>query len=134
MRGAEKPRMRVDSVEQLEVWQRAWRFVGAVSAETRCGPLSRDLRLRDQIDACADSLLSNLSEGFEQGTDRGFARYLYIARGSCAEAGAHLAVAHLRGHITAAKAEDLRKDASQIVRMLTGLIDYLLRSDRKRRR
>jgi four helix bundle protein len=134
MRGAKKPRMRVDSVEQLEVWQRAWRFVEAVSAMTRQGALSRDLRLRDQIGACADSLLSNLSEGFEQGTDRGFARYLYIARGSCAEVRAHLAVAQLRGHVIAATADGLREDAAQIVRMLTGLIDYLLRSDRKRRR
>jgi len=101
---------------------------------TRVGSLSRDLRLRDQIDACADSLLSNLSEGFEQGTDRGFARYLYIARGSCAEVKAHMAVAQLRRHVTPEVADSLRKDAEQIGRMLTGLIDYLLQSDRKRRR
>jgi four helix bundle protein len=126
--------MRVESVEELEVWQLAWRFVEAVSAQTRGGGLSRDLRLRDQIDACADSLLSNMSEGFEQGTDRGFARYLYIARGSCAEARAHLAVAQLRRHVAAETADGLRRDADQIVRMLTGLIDYLLQSDRKRRR
>jgi four helix bundle protein len=126
--------MRVESVEQLEVWQLAWRFVEAVSAETRHGPLSRDLRLRNQIDACADSLLANLSEGFEQGTDRGFARYLYIARGSSAEVRAHLAVAQVRGHLTSETADGLCQDAGQIVRMLTGLIDYLLQSDRKRRR
>ena len=134
MRGAKKPCMRVDSVEQLEIWQRAWRFVKAVSAMTRQGSLYRDLRLRDQIDACADSLLSNLSEGFEQGTDRGFARYLYIARGSCAEVKAHLAVAQLRGHVTVEVADNRGKDAEQIARMLTGLIKYLQRCDRKRRR
>jgi four helix bundle protein len=125
--------MRVDSVEQLEVWQRAWRFVDAVSAMTRQGALSRDLRLRGQIDACADSLLSNISEGFEQGTDRGFARYLYIAKGSCAEVNAHLAVARLRGHVTPEVADRLGKDAEQIARMLTGFIKYLHRSDRKQR-
>ena len=125
--------MRVDSVEQLEVWQRAWRFVDAVSAMTRQGALSRDLRLRGQIDACADSLLSNLSEGFEQGSDRGFARYLYIARGSCAEVKAHLAVAQLRGHMSVEAVDSMGKDAEQIGRMLTGLIKYLHRSDRKRR-
>jgi four helix bundle protein len=133
MRGAKQPCMRVDSVEQLEVWQRAWRFVDAVSAMTRQGALSRDLRLRGQIDACADSLLSNLSEGFEQGTDRGFARYLYIAKGSCAEVKAHLAVAQLRGHMSAEAADNMGKDAEQIARMLTGLIKYLHASDRKRR-
>jgi four helix bundle protein len=134
MRGAAGPHMQVKSVEELHVWQVAWRFVEAVSAVTRGDRMSRDLRLRDQMDTCADSVLSNLTEGFEQGTDRGFARYLYIARGSCAEARAHLAVAQLRGYVTAETAEELRKDATQIVRMLTGLIDYLLQSDRKRRR
>ena len=133
MRGAMQPGMKVDSVEQLEVWQRAWRFVDAVSAMTRQGPLSRDARLRGQIDACADSLLSNLSEGFEQGTDRGFARYLYIAKGSCAEVKAHLTVAQLRGHMTAETADSMRKDAEQIARMLAGFIKYLHRSGRKQR-
>ena len=134
MRGAKGPRMRVDSVEELELWKRAWRFVEAVSAMTRQGSMSRDLRLRDQIDACSDSLLSNLAEGFEQGTDRGFVRYLYIARGSCAEIKAHLAVAQMRGHMPAEAVDNMRKDAAQIGRMLTGLIDYLLQSDRTRRR
>jgi four helix bundle protein len=101
---------------------------------TRGGALAKDLKLRSQIDDCADSILSNLSEGFEQGTDRGFARYLYIARGSCAEARAHLAVAQLRGHICADMANELRKDGAEVVRLITGLIDDLLRSDRKRRR
>jgi len=101
---------------------------------TRQGSLSRDLRLRDQIDACADSLLSNLPEGFEQGSDRGFARYLYIARGSCGEVKAHLAVAQLRGHMSAEAVDSMGKDAGQIGRMLTGLIKYLQRSDRKQRR
>ena len=125
--------MKAASVEDLQVWQRAWPFVEAISAQTRRGPLSQDFRLRDQIDACADSLLANRSEGFAQGTDRAFARFLCIARGSCAEIGAHLMVAQLRCHVTPQVADGLRKDAEQIARMLTGLINYLLRSDRKHR-
>jgi four helix bundle protein len=74
-----------------------------------------------------------MAEGFEQGTDRAFARYLIIAKGSCAEVGTHLAVAHVRGHLAADTVSDLRKDAQEIVRMLDGLIKYLLRCDRKRR-
>jgi len=126
--------MQANSVEELQVWQAARRFVEALSAIARRGGLSQDQRLREQIDACADSILSNLSEGFEQGSDRGFARYVYIARGSCAEARAHLSVAVVRGHIAAEDAEELGKDGAEILRMLTGFINYLLRSDRKRRR
>jgi len=134
MRGAATPLMQVNTVEELQVWQAAVRFVAAVSAVTCGDRMSRDLRLRDQIDACADSVLSNLAEGFEQGTDRGFARYLYIARGSCSEARAHLTVAQLRGAVTPEASAELRQDATQVIQMLTGLIEYLHRSDRKQRR
>ena len=126
--------MQANSVEELQVWQSARRFVEALSAIARRGGLAQDQRLREQMDACADSILSNLSEGFGQGTDRGFARYLYIARGSCAEARTHLSVAVVRGHLAADEAEELRKDGAEILSMLTGFINYLLRSDRKRRR
>ncbi len=126
--------MRADSVEELPVWQATRRFVEALSATTRRGSLSRDYELREQIDGCADSILSNLSEGFGQGTDRAFARYLFIARGSCVEAQAHLFVAKARGHLGAEEATRLREDGEEIRRMLTGFIGYLLRSDRKRRR
>lgn len=126
--------MQVNSVEELQVWQAARRFVEALSAVVRRGGLSQDQRLREQIDACADSILANLSEGFEQGTDRGFARYLCIARGSCAEARAHVLVAHVRGRLSVGDAERLGRDGAEILRMLSGLINYLLRSDRRDRR
>jgi four helix bundle protein len=134
MSGAATRHMQVNSVEELHVWQSARQFVAAVSALTRGDRMSRELRLRDQIDACADSILSNLAEGFEQGTDRGFARYLYIARGSCSEARAHLTVAQLRGAVAPETADELRQDAAQVIQMLTGLIRYLHCSDRKQRR
>ncbi len=126
--------MQVNSAEELRVWQASRQFVEAVSAFTRTGALARDQRLREQIDSCADSILSNVTEGFEQGTDRAFAHYLYIARGSCAEARAHLVVAQARGHTAAPVAERLRADGTEIIRMLTSFIEYLLRSNRKRRR
>jgi four helix bundle protein len=123
--------MQVNSVEQLQVWQASRRFVAALSAVTRCGSLSSDQGLREQIDTCADSIVSNIAEGFEQGTDRGFARYLCIARGSCAEARAHVSVAQMRGYLTSDTADELRKDGAEILRMLTGLVNYLFRSGRK---
>ncbi len=126
--------MQADSVEELPVWQATRRFVDALSATTGRGRLSQDYDLRKQIDGCADSILSNLAESFGQGTDRAFARYLFIARGSCAEAQAHLLVAEARGHLGAEEAARLRMDAEEIRRMLTGFIGYLLSSDRKRRR
>ena len=126
--------MQARSIEQFEAWQQAVRFVSALSAVVREGSLSKDLKLREQTDDCADSILSNLAEGFEQGTDKAFARYVLIARGSCGEARTHLVVAQMRGHLSAVVAAELRKDGEHACRLMTGLIDYLQRSDRKRRR
>lgn len=125
--------MTAKSVEELQIWQSALRFAAAVLAATGRTELSRTLRLRDQIEMAADSILANVAEGFEQGSDRAFARYLFIARGSCSEVRAHLDVARMKGLLTEGEAEQLREDAADLMRQTTGFIRYLLRSDRKRR-
>ena len=134
MRSAVSFGMQAKSVEELPIWRTAVRFAAAVLASTGHARIPEARRLREQIDGAADSILANLAEGFEQGTDRAFARYLFIARGSCSEVRAHLSVAQLRGDVTAAEAERLRSDGAELMRMLTGFIEYLVRSDRKRRR
>ena len=125
--------MRAETLDDLQVWQRAKGLVEAVSAVTGGGRVGRNDRLRSQIDDAVDSVLSNIAEGFGQATDRAFARYLYIARGSANEASSHLAVAAARGLVDQATAASLTQEATEIARMLSGLIRYLLRSDWKDR-
>lgn len=125
--------MQAKSVEELQIWHVALRFVEAVLALTRQRGMAEAWRLRDQIDMGADSILANLAEGFDQGTDRAFARYLFIARGSCSEIGAHLDVARLKGLVIQTEVDRLHADGAELMRMITGFIGYLLRSDRKRR-
>jgi four helix bundle protein len=62
-------------------------------------------------------------------TDRHFAKYLGIARGSAKETRGHLAVAHRKDYITnddLVRVSGLYEDLSA---MLTSLIGYLWRSD-----
>ena len=74
-----------------------------------------------------------LAEGFGQQSDRQFARYLFIARGSAHEVRAHLSVAHARKYLESDDVSDLAGKYDEIARMLTGLIRYLLASGRKQR-
>ena len=122
--------MQANSIEEFEVWQRSVRLGAAITAIVRTPPLCRDLPLRTQSDECVDSILSNLEEGFEQGTDKAFARYVYIARGSCREIRGHLLAAQLRGHLAQTEVCGLQKECEDVRRLMTGLIHYLLRSDR----
>ena len=123
--------MHATCVEDLQVFQRAKAFAVAVFAVTR--RFRSDLWLGDQLNASAESIMSNISEGFRQASDRSFARYLTIAAGSAEEVRSHLAAAELKGHVSQARSTELRSEARQIVNMLGGLVRYLRRSDRKDR-
>jgi four helix bundle protein len=119
-------------VEELQVWQRAEALVRAVFATTETAVFSRHLRLAEQVNESAGSILANIAEGFGQGSDRGFAKFVAIARGSSNELRSHLAVAAIRGCIPDDRRIELHAAADEISRMLTGLERYLLRSDRRR--
>jgi four helix bundle protein len=125
--------MKAKCVEDLHVWQRANEFWDAINAILDKPGLLRDRSLRDQISTAADSIVSNIREGFEQPTDRAFVRYLFVAKASNAEARTRLSMAAKRSYIT--KEEFAERDAKgdEVARMLTGLIKYLLRSNRRDR-
>ena len=53
----------------------------AVTAILERPAFERDLDLRDQIRRAADSMVSNIAEGFAQPTDRALAGYLFHAKG-----------------------------------------------------
>jgi four helix bundle protein len=120
-------------LEDLLVWQRAIKLTDAVSAITRSGNLARDERLRRQTEGAAESVLANIAEGYGQASDKAFASYLFISRGSANELRAHLRVAVARGYLLEGARAEIDRELEEIARMLTGLVRYLLRSDRKHR-
>ncbi len=77
-------------LEELDVYTKAVEFSAAVNALLERPAMCRNRRLHDQIDEANDSITANLSEGFEQGSDAGFVRYLYYSKASAAEVVARL--------------------------------------------
>ena len=74
--------MKADSFEDLEVWKESMRLaVEVYNLLKDC----RDYGLRDQMQRASVSVPSNISEGFERQTNKEFAQFLYIAKGSAAE-------------------------------------------------
>lgn len=120
-------------VEELQVWQRAREFGLAVNAIIEKPGLLRDRRLREQIVDATDSILSNISEGFEQPTDRSFVKYLYTSKASNAEARTRLLIACNRRYLSGEEFRTCDRLSDEIARMLTGLIKYLVKSDRRNR-
>ena len=113
------------SFEELPVWQKARELVKLIYSLTKKEPFCRDFSLVDQIRRAATSVMSNIAEGFERGSNTEFIQFLYIAKGSAGETRTQLYIAFDQNYITAdefKKGCALCKDVSG---QLSGLIDYL---------
>jgi four helix bundle protein len=81
--------------------------------------------LREQMKRSAVSVVSNISEGSERGTEREFRQFLVIARGSAAELYAQWHVVRPCGLVDDAACGQALSLADQCLRMLTGFIARL---------
>jgi four helix bundle protein len=120
-------------VNELPVYKSIEDFSVAVIALLRKPGWSRNLKLHDQIENATDSIAANMDEGFEQGTDRAFARYVTISKSSLGETLGHLRRAHKKGLITQEELALRVEMGESLGRMLGGFIKYLHSSDFKDR-
>jgi four helix bundle protein len=102
--------MNVSRVEDLVVYQKALATANAVSALLERREFSKDFDLKDQLGNSSSRVPALIAEGFEQKSDRHFAHYLYIAKGSAKESKTHLLVALARRYVAAVDAARLGGD------------------------
>jgi len=109
----------MDAFEKLEVWKRSARLsVELYKQLSGC----RDAGFKDQITRAALSVPSNIAEGYERDSGREFARFLRIAKGSCGELRTQLYIGAEAGFMDKPVALDMVAEATEIARMLQGLI------------
>jgi len=99
--------MKVQGFEDLHVYQRAREVTNRIYELTRNNSFARDFRLVDQIRGASVSIMSNIAEGFERGTNAEFVQFLYVAKGSSGEIRAQLTVAFDQSYISRADYHDL---------------------------
>ena len=116
----------VKRFEELWIWQQARILVREIYSDFGPGtPAERDFGFRDQIQRAGVSVMNNIAEGFERGTDPNFARYLDIARGSCGEVRSMYYAAEDLTYVTPSTAEARRTRAKQISAGTASLAEYL---------
>ena len=125
MHRARDIRMRITSLEDLQILQLAQRLADEISAIIKRPGLEHDWELRRQLANCSARIPTQIAEGYGQRSGRHCAHYLSIARGSCNEMCVHLAVASGRDHITSQEKDQLRKHYERIGKGLTRWIQYL---------
>jgi four helix bundle protein len=115
------------------VYQKALEAADEISAILNLEGLAKDYRLRNQLGASSERVASLIAEGFGQKTDRHFASYLHMGKGSSFETRTQLRVARGRGYISEERRLTMSDKYLEIERMLTGLIHRLEEDDRKDR-
>lgn len=121
--------MQIKCFEQIESWKEARSLVKDIYAIFRD---SKDYGFRDQIQRAAISVMSNIAEGFDRGSNKEFIQFLVIARGSASEVKS-LAYAGLDiGYLATDSFENIDRKCTNLSNMINGFIRYLRNSDRKR--
>ena len=111
--------------ESLRIWQEARVFVNDIyGLMQNC----RDWGFRDQIQRAAVSIMNNIAEGNESGSDAKYAYFLNIAKGSCSEVRSMLYLCEDLGFCTPQKHQYLHDKAQTIASGLKNLVTYLEKS------
>lgn len=97
----------ISRFEDLIAWQKSRVLTRMIYETTRQEPFVRDFGLSGQIQKAAVSIMSNIAEGFERGSNGDFLRFLAIAKASCAEVRSQLYVALDIGYISQEKFNEL---------------------------
>ena len=120
----------IKNFEELKAWQKARELAGYVYELTRKNPFLRDYGLRDQIQRAASSAMHNIAEGFESGSDPEFARFLKMARRSAGEVQSQLYLALDVGYIAEEERQKAYTLATEVKRLINGLMTYLRKLDK----
>ena len=104
----------------LIVWQKAMAFSKLVYSLVRGFPDVERFALTDQVRRAVVSIASNIAEGCGRSSNRDYAHFLSIARGSLYEVMTQLELAQSLGYIDSIDEAEML--AAEISRMLTSLI------------
>ena len=110
------------SYREIKVWQKAIELVVDIYSCTRSFPKEEMFGLTSQLRRAAVSIASNIAESKGRRTDREFLQFLHHARGSVFEVETQLTIASRLGYMPEAEVLRGGDSASEIARMLNGLI------------
>jgi four helix bundle protein len=117
--------------EDLEIWKLAREQAIEIYKLTQSGSFARDFELKDQINASAGSSMDNIAEGFERFTNREFAQFLVISKGSNGEVRSQLYRAFDRNHISGETLKKRLEFSVMLGNKIKSFLDYLQSSKYK---
>jgi four helix bundle protein len=120
----------MNKFQELDVWKKSKGLIKTVYAIAEKLPKSEDYNLKQQLKRCIVSVSLNIAEGKNRYTDKEFANFINISKGSLAEAEAILVICE-ELHFFKVN-PNVYNEITELGKMLTGLYKYLkVNSDRR---
>jgi four helix bundle protein len=120
--------LRIERFEDVDSWKEARLLVSDIY---RLLANCRDFGFKDQMQRAAVSVMSNIAEGFDRGSNREFIQYLVISRGSVSEVKSFAYAGFDIGHVDAKAFEAIKARCVKLINLLNGFIRFLKETQRK---
>jgi four helix bundle protein len=117
--------MKINHFEEIEAWKKSQLIAVRIYKLLQA---NLDFGFKNQIQRAVISISNNIAEGFDRGSDADFRRFLFIALGSCSEVKSMIYIAHHLSYLSIDDSIQMRKDLTEISRMIKGFIRTLDKS------
>ena len=110
------------SIENLFIWKESRVVVNDIyTIMDTC----KDYSFKDQLQRASISIMNNIAEGSECGSDKAYIRYLSISKGSCSEVKSMLYLCEDMNYCTQGKRIELQSKLLTISGQIYKLIEFL---------
>ncbi|MCE3075300.1 four helix bundle protein [Chryseobacterium gwangjuense] len=116
------------SFENFPIYKKAISFTVKVFKILDIENLQKEFSLKDQLKRATLSITNNIAEGSEYGSNKQFIKFLWIAKGSCAEVRSMLFVLYSLEKINDETFNTLNNECLEITKEIYHFIKYLEKS------
>ena len=117
--------MKIERFEDIESWKLAREITNQVYKITSTEKFKKDYGLKDQIQRASISIMANIAEGFDSGTNKSFANFLNYSYRSASEVQSLLYIALDQTYISEKEHNELFEKLSNLKNLIGGFIKYL---------
>ena len=122
--------MTIRRFEDIDGWQLARELTRRVYAVALRGAFAKDFGLRDQVTRASGSVMHNIAEGFDGGSNAEFVKFLRYSQRSCSEVQSQLYVALDQTYISQEEFDSIYEQATLTHAKVGGFIRYLSNTER----
>lgn len=122
--------MKIERFEDIRAWQQAREMANLVYDLTEQEKFKKDFCLRDQIQGAVGSIMHNIAEGFDDGSDAEFIHFLNCSRRSASEVQSEIYLALDRKYVTQEEFQKVYDLATLTKKSINAFIAYLRKTKR----